>query len=341
MSRSNEAFAGDCGGRWIDASPSRRCVVCGRSSWCQRRGNVVLCKRVAEGGREKINRDGVTFHIHLIGESADHTAPRRDIWTPEGPEPECANLAVRDRAYRALLAALPLSPQHRADLTRRGLDAERIARNGYRTLPDDQRERARLAAAVVDAVGEGAAAGVPGVVRRRGRWTIAGWHGLLVPVRAQGGEIEALKTRCDDERAPRYSYLSGARRGGPRAVAAVHFPLDAMAMRGSARVVACTEGPAKGDVATALLGVPILAIPGVARWREGVAALLAFGVERVAVALDMDAAENPHVAAATQHMLQELRRAGARAELWRWPPERKGIDDQALFLKTRNANDAG
>jgi len=335
MSRSAEAFASSPrgGAAWRDVSPSRRCPVCDRGSWCQvsRDSRVALCKRVAEGGHEKINRDGVVFHVHTLDVAA-RPEPRRDVWSPEGPDAECANLAVRDRAYRSLLAALPLAAEHRADLTRRGLDAERIARNVYRSLPDDRRERERAAAAVVEAVGEGAAAGVPGMVQRHGRWTIAGWHGLLIPVRAPDGCVEALKVRCSDERAPRYSFVSSASRGGPRAVAAVHHPLDAMAMRGSARVCAVSEGPLKSDLATALLNLPVLGVPGVGRWREGAAAVIAYGAERAAVALDMDT-DNPLVAAATQNMLRELRRAGARAEWWRWPAERKGIDDQALFLK--------
>jgi hypothetical protein len=70
------------GRSWVDASPSRRCAVCGGDSWCQthREGGTVLCKRVGNGGREKMNRDGVMYWVHrlsVLKEQVEYWAEHR------------------------------------------------------------------------------------------------------------------------------------------------------------------------------------------------------------------------------------------------------------------------
>ena len=79
------------GRSWVDASPSRRCAVCGGDSWCQthREGGTVLCKRVGNGGREKMNRDGVMYWVHRL------SGPVRESMEPLPPAAERAPL---DRA---------------------------------------------------------------------------------------------------------------------------------------------------------------------------------------------------------------------------------------------------
>lgn len=335
MGRMKEALAGPRGtavlsrgggGNWSDVSPRDRCPVCGRDSWCQVSpdGAVTLCKRVASD-REKTNREGVTFFVHHLDGSAP-VAPR----APATPRRERAPVEVRDAAYRAVLAALRLHEGDRAGLRARGLRDEDIDANGYRTLPIEG--RACLARAITNAVGENVACGVPGVVWKtdasRGWWTLAGAPGIVVPVRDIEGRIAALKVRRRDRcEGARYLYVSSAKHGGPSAASVVHVPLGAAARRASVQRLVITEGELKADSATALLGAPVVSIPGVGSWASGVDLALAWGVRDVAVALDMDARINIRVARALRCIVDELRRDGFAVAVWVWDSRFKGLDD--------------
>lgn len=342
MGRMKEALAGPRGtavlsrgggGNWSDVSPRDKCPVCGRASWCQVSldGAVTLCKRVASD-REKTNRAGVPFFVHRLDGSAS-VAPR----APATPRSERAPVEVRDAAYRAVLAALRLHEGDRAGLRARGFGDEDIDANGYRTLPVEG--RACLARAITSAVGENVACDVPGCVWReegsRGWWTLAGAPGLVVPVRDIEGRIAALKVRrrdpCDGTR---YLYVSSAKHGGPSAASVVHVPLGAAARRASVQRLVITEGELKSDASTALLGAPVVSIPGVGSWASGVDLALAWGVRDVAVAFDTDARSNVRVAFALRCIVDELRRSGFTVSVWEWDSRFKGIDD---YLAARAA----
>lgn len=320
--------AGD-GRSYVDVSPRHRCPVCGKGSWCQvkRDGSVALCKHVG-GTRSKENRDGVTFYIH----------PRDGgvAWeVPPAPPPQTSGRAaadVRDAGYRAALGALRLEDVDRDNLRARGLDDDAIRAGGYRSLVD--RGRAAVARAVVDAVGEGDAAGVPGMFWRagdggRGWWSFSGWSGLLIPVRDLEGRIVALKVRRRevDDGGKRYVYVTSASKGGPSAESAIHVPERALARRASGRLV-LTEGELKADVATHLLdGWAVVSLPGVGAWRLGVEFARGWGASTVAVAFDADAATNATVRRARDDLHRALRGCVPKALLWRWDPKFKGLDD--------------
>ena len=327
---------------WSDVSERHRCPVCNGGSWCQvsRDADVVLCKRVA-GDREKTNRNGAVYHVHHMngaprwqGHEAVHVAPRM----------ERASVAVCDRAYRAVLEQLALDAGDRAALRARGLDDEAIGANGYRSL--QIRERHRLALAVINAVGEHDAAGVPGIAwkeeGRRGWHVLAGAPGLVIPVRDLDGRVVALKVRrrdpCDG---PRYLYVASAKHGGASANAALHVPVAARALRSTVPLLVLTEGELKADTSTALCGSPVVSIPGVGSWRMGVDLALAWGAERVAVALDMDRFTNRVVAEAAQSIVNELRRERVRVSLWQWDRRFKGLDDYLAARRRGEAQRAG
>lgn len=312
---------------WSDAAPTRRCPVCGGDSWCQthRDGTVTLCKRVA-GEREKVNRDGVPYYVHRLNGEVRESLP------PLPPTTERANAAALDAAYRRVLAALSLDAGDRDGLLARGLSPAAVEAGGYRSLRVEG--RARLARAVVDEVGEGAARAVPGVVWReedgRGWWSLAGSPGLLIPCRDPEGRVAALKVRRRDVEAgqQRYLYLSSAKRGGASALAALHVPT--LAARMDAPLLVVTEGELKADVATHLLGAPVVGLPGVGAWSLAVALARASDFRRVAVAFDMDQLTNRFVARAARELVASLVSAGLEAEVWRWDPAHKGIDDHLL-----------
>ncbi len=321
---------GSSNGRaWLDASPRRPCPVCGSDSWCQtaRDGLTVLCKRV-ESGRARVNRGGVEFHVHHLADGGVRTARTARV-EPLPPSRVRADEDTRDRAYRAVLAALRLDEGDREALLARGLSPEDLTANGYRSLPLEG--RARLAHVIVEAVGEERAREVPGVVRRErdGRaWlAFAGSPGVIIPCRDTSGRIVALKVRRREAgEGPRYLYITSARDGGASAACALHMPVRARAMldasRGSTRVVV-TEGELKADVSSALLGVPVLSIPGVGSWRLALDAARALRPAVVSVALDAD----PAGARAAVDLVDALRAEGMRAEHWRWDRRFKGLDD--------------
>lgn len=322
------------GGRdaFVDVSPRRRCPVCEQGSWCQvaRDGMTVLCKRIGNGARPKVNRDGVDFYAHHLGATPFRAAPVAPVVTVQRAPAE-----VLDAAYRAALAGLRLEDVDRAALLCRGLDDGAINANGYATLPE--RERARIARAVVDAVGDHLAPGVPGMVWRtgdegRGWWSFSGWGGLLIPVRDVEGRTVALKVRRRTPGdGPRYLCVTSRASGGPSPGSPVHFPRAALSMRGRPLIV--TEGELKADVSTHLAGRPVVSLPGVGAWRMALDVVSAWGAPDVAVAFDADARTNPTVARALVCLVDALRGLGARVEVWRWDGPSKGLDDYLCAVR--------
>jgi hypothetical protein len=120
--------------RWIEDSGREPCLLCRKSDWCVRSadGAWAICRRVDTGeGRRRVDKAGGEYWVYRVGGA--RPAPPIDL--PARPSPPCADTAMRDRVYRALLAALPLTPTHRQNLRTRGLNDQEIVRRGYRTLP--------------------------------------------------------------------------------------------------------------------------------------------------------------------------------------------------------------
>lgn len=334
--------SGGAGGRdLVRVTERARCPVCGRGKLCRVTvdGAEVWCSRESAGAALTLRND--------LGDVFVHRADGGRRWEPppDAPPPGDVGRAGPvdlDRAYRATLARLALESAERAELERRGLDAEHIARGMYRTLRVDG--RAALARALVEELGVDLARGVPGVVWRvdgsRGWWSLAGAAGLVVPVRDFEGRVVALKIRRrgEVEKGQRYTYVSSSKHGGPAALAVVHVPAAALDARGEGRPLVITEGELKADVATALCGRPVVSLPGVGNWRRGVELARAWGARSVAVAFDADARSNPDVARHQANLLRALEAEGFDARLWQWPPaEGKGLDD--VLLARRRARD--
>ena len=64
-----------------------------------------------------------------------------------------------------------------------------------------------------------------------------------------------------------------------------------------------------------------------AGWRAALPVLRELGAQTVRLALDADAATNPHVSRALGELAEALGREGLAVELERWPAPHKGIDD--------------
>ena len=312
------------GRNWADASPRKRCPVCGEDSWCQisRTNETVLCKRVSAGASNtKTSRDGTVFYVHGVETSKPFELPEA-----LAPSTERATAEVRHAAYTAVLDALALSPEHRAGLRARGLSDENIHTAGYRSL--EVRGRKALADAIVQRVGEAQALGVPGFYRAekdgRSWYSLAGYPGTLVPCRDLEGRIVSLKVRRDGAiEGPRYGYISSRSKGGASAESAVHVPCIKPTKSG----IVISEGELKSDCITALSGVRTVSAPGVGAWRLVLPVLQALGAHDVTSAFDMDALENPVVARASRELTEALQALGYRFRVARWDPRWKGLDD--------------
>lgn len=289
------------------------CPVCRHTDWCGIGDRVVICMRVPSG-RNAAN--GGWVHRR-----ADAVPCARPAVAPTPPAVPVAPVAERDRAYRALLDALPLSADHRRALRARGLSDAWIDRAGYRTLPIRGRaEAARRVARLVPDL-----AGIPGFIRRdgdRSYWTVAGAAGLLIPSRDADGRIQALRIRADAApiKGARYRWLSSAHAGGPSPGTPAHVARGA-ARRGR---VWWTEGELKADVIAHLLGDMAIGIAGVACWRAAMPVIPA-GAD-VVLAYDRDLISNHAVAYYAAAAETALREAGHRLHIAQWA-RGKGVDD--------------
>lgn len=336
MSRSGEAYgARRCATRerFERCTPARPCPVCGRKKFCSVGAYTVVCTREAEGALHSGENTIGTYYVHALdGAAIAARAARGPVAHHQTSARAPAD--VLDRAYRAVLARLTLADDDRAGLVARGLDAGAIVGAQYRSLPE--RGRAALARVVGEAVGVDLAPTVPGVVwrenERGGYWSLAGWPGLVIPVRDLDGRVVALKIRRTGECASyeRYTWVSSTSTAGPGPGAPVHVPVAARALRATAARLVITEGELKADVSTALSGVPVVGVPGVGAWPAAVEVARGWGAARVDVAFDMDARCNKAVADAQGRLVAALRACGFETGLLRWTEKHKGIDDFLL-----------
>lgn len=323
-------------GAWRRFTPSHRCVVCGRPKTCSVSGDgaVVWCAKVAS---EHHHQSGIADGwLHYLDDASRTLVKGWQL--PAVPLAKRAGpVEVRDVVYRELLTLLDLTREHRAGLEARGLEREHIDAGEYRSLPPASRASVgkRLAQRFTDAQ----LAAVPGLFQREdgGRrwWTVGGSAGLLVPVRDLVGRIVGIKIRLDQAQSEggRYRYLTSSSHGGAKAELVVHVPAWADA-EGAAQLYV-TEGELKADVSSALLGAPVIGIPGVSQWMAGRDAAIALRPRRVIVAMDMDR-NNPAVAGAQEQLVKSLRAAGLSVGAASWDPTHKGLDD-ALLAKRKGA----
>ncbi len=306
--------------KWIPVSEQSSCAYCGKTDWCSvaADGGAAICRRtntgVAETRQDKSGQDYFLYRLKARDITMQQ-APKRPLYS-------LGDVTLRHGAYSALLDNLELSPAHYESLLRRGLSDADIHKNGYRTLPKNNREK--IAAKALKAIGRNLL-GVPGFhAKNKSEISIAGRPGLLVPVRNQTGQIVAMKVRADtDEKGRRYTYLSSKSHQGPGAPALVHFPLHT----GPVDTILITEGELKADVTTALFGQLCISIPGVGTWRQALQAIEFLKPKRVIICFDMDHTTNSYVARALGLLSAHLLKQPMQVQIALWDPKFKGIDD--------------
>jgi hypothetical protein len=261
-------------------------------------------------------------------------------------------VAVRDRDYRALLAALPLAPADAADLERRGLSPEQIARYGYRSV---ERQQPLPSGLFLDAQ-------LPGVIPGQSHLAISS-PGYLIPIPDVDGRIQALQLRrrplgLQDPGGGRYRWFSSSSLGGTSPhLPNGELPLGVFWPEGEAQRqrLYLSEGFLKAQLAALRLGAVVLGADGgnFAARPESFNATLAQLAERFAasegIAADASSAPTaapagPQVtfeltllvdggAIANRHVLSLYRRVQSLVEatgyrfsfLW-WGQRQKGLD---------------
>ena len=252
--------------------------------------------------------------------------------TPPAREPK--PIDARHEVFTAMLRHLILSDKHSSDLMERGLSAERINRNMYRSLPESESARRFLAGILSDFYDLD---GIPGFFKNnRGEWTISGSSGLLIPFRDMHERIQGLQIRLDNESNPKRKYRwfsSGQIRSGTngtRSGSWIHVTGNI-----HSKIAYVTEGGLKGDVASFLdedaLFICFAGVNAIGGLKEVIQSL---GVRELVIAGDMDRITNWRVRNGLNNIAKVvLSVRGVKARIGNWNAAFKGIDD---YYKVRN-----
>lgn len=303
---------------------SKPCPRCASSTWClvSKDGAAALCMRDM-GDRVGEFKDGTPYGFHWTG------APGSFVAYDHKQEPDIAPPEARDRAYRALLDALPLTEQHRQHLRHRGLSPDQAAAlylAGYRSLPDHPGRKGAITAAM-SALGGLDATSLPGLYRGKDAWRLAGRAGLLIPVRDHLSRVIALKIRPDEPGdGGKYVWLSANGHGGSGPGARCHVA-RATSDTGALRIV---EGVLKADIVAALdPSHAVIGLPSCNAISTAIVALRALAPTRVLLAWDGDARENIHVANGLARAITVTRETlpGVALAVETWDRAHKGLDD--------------
>lgn len=257
---------------------------------------------------------------------------------PEIPQAALADVAVRDRVYRALLDKLSLAADHRENLLERGLSDEEISRLQYRTTPTTN--FCALAQALIDEGHD--LCGVPGFFRLDdGRWTLALYRrGIMIPCRDRFGRIQSLHIRLDKKLKKGGKFLSFSSPDMRDGAGSENWCHIAGSLQ---ECILLIEGYMKADIVHYFTGLPVVAIPGVASLQHLEAALkelIGLGVAYVLTCFDMDYLKNWHVEGAYTKLVELLGGLDLKFGTYLWPPECNGMDDYLLecFVKKSFAN---
>lgn len=316
---------------WIRATSHRPCPICSHSDWCAESpdGTVVHCMRVES--KHPATGGGWT-HRH----PSAPPAPRPAVASPSSIT--IADVVTRDAVYRSLLRALPLQPEHRGALERRGLSASAIASNLYGSMPASMRQRLDAAATISQEFSVETLVRVPGFAVHEGRLSLNGSAGIIIPAREADGRIHGMQIRADEPGAfSRYQWLGKGRRGGVSAHAAPHVPLSVSRRFTDLGLppwseITITEGLLKADVAADLSGGAVIGVPGFGQWAHVLPVVERLAPKRVLVAFDVDAdpVTRANVASATASLLARLRDMRMDACAVTWDASQKGLDDALL-----------
>jgi hypothetical protein len=300
----------------------KTCPVCHSDGWCSINapGTVVLCRREDRGAAyQKLDSAGAPFYVHRLGGPDSSKGPQAEISSHKrdtGVVDE-VELKAFDEVYRAFLAELSLSDEHRADLISRGLPIEEIEKGLYRTSDPERVER------IAGRFGTTRLQSVPGFRLQQmgfdGPWNYSFCSAgeLLIPVTSVQGLIGNLKIRRKDgpgADGPKYRYASSKSVGGPSAKPMPHVVLID---EGQGDVV-ITEGEIKAHVISYFHRSTTISVPGVGLWRLALPVIRQLQPSSITVAFDQDVHTNKHVAQSFRDLCFSLREEGHNVSTWIW-----------------------
>ena len=234
------------------------------------------------------------------------------------------HLPGRHAVYLRLLQSLDLSAQHRENLIiNRGLDAEVIEKNLYRTIPSI----ATANKITKELSGHFSLTGVPGFYTKGRDWKMSLHKGFFIPVRSVDGFIQGLQIRLDDTNNRKYRWFSSNNKenGTP-----AHSWIHTANSGGDAVFIA--EGALKADVAAHLTGDCFIGLSGVNCVSRLIPLLNDMGITKVYEALDMDKRSNQNVAFAVKKLHRRLAEDGIDCIPCVWDATYNGIDDFLLSI---------
>lgn len=242
------------------------------------------------------------------------------------------DISVRNATYNALLDCCSLSKRHSNNLKKRGLTEEAIIRGQYKSVP-----QVGLYSISKKIISEGNVwKGIPGFSQKDGNIRITeNKSGFFIPVRNIDGYISGMQIRFDEGNKRRYIWFTSNNMEDGCSVSGIEQIHYAGIRRNNVpKVIGITEGPLKADIACELLGIPFIAIIGVAnlsQLEENLKLLKELGVEEVNEMFDMDYFEKENVKKFIDKAHEIIKSVGFKRVIRRkWDNSYKGIDDFAL-----------
>lgn len=313
--------------RFIKASASHPCPICGERDWCGFNSYIASCMRVSEGAFKEVNMSNgqVAYQHRLETGRVILTAP------DDGPTvlAQTATIERRNKVYRDFLSCLYLLPRHKEDLLRRGLLDWEIRKSGYCSVPEMEKPWS-ICKRLIDMGHD--LTGIPGFYKATGLyggtyWTFDRKPGYFIPVRDKEGRIQALQRRMDETDSGKYKLFSGHKnRGGCSCGTPAHIARPAKLKD---KKVWITEGPLKSDIASKYLGAVVIGAMSAGTWRPVVEVIQALGVKEAVIAYDSDLETSPEVGRAYSSLITEVKKHGLTVSRALWK-EVKGIDDALI-----------
>ena len=255
------------------------------------------------------------------------------------PEPSyLAPLEIRHAVYYDLIAMLELSREHRDSFRARGLSDERIAANGYRTLPNSPSVILQICRRLEDIYD---LRGVPGFYRSNGEvhWKMHYCPGILVPYCDVNGYIQGMQIRKDHigksgkycwfSTNPEYKDAEGRQiyPNGTKTKSWIHVTGNI-----SSSTAYITEGAIKGDVASYFFHDALFfctaGAGSVSQLKQVISQL---GPKRIYGCYDMDQLVNGP-SEALRRMEDVVKETGIPYQNKKWDPTFNGIDNYAQHL---------
>lgn len=254
-----------------------------------------------------------------------------------------------DETYRSLICELKLTDKHRKDLINRGFMDSEIDTLEYVTFP--KKKENGITPEYFDIPKRLLShsctlSGIPGFykTKNKGVWCMSSFaDGIIVPYRNFYNQICGIQIRRDDESL--YSeneeetkrkyvwFSSNGLKEGCKAEVSIHYACDFTWNAKECHFqpllkndsIILTEGGMKADLAHAISGIPLIAVPGVScanePLRKNLKLLKAIGLKTVLLGFDMDIIMNYHVMEALINIKKIIKEEGLEYRDLTWNNE--------------------